>query len=106
MRQTRSLILALALGLAGNASVAWAADGHGIAQRNNCFACHAVSQKLVGPSFKAVADKYRGDSQAEATLMAKVKAGGAGVWGTLPMPAQSQLSDADLKTVVDWVLAQ
>jgi cytochrome c len=89
--------------------VSWsacAADGHAIAQKNNCLGCHAVSQKLVGPSFKEVAAKYKGDANAEATLMAKVKSGGTGVWGSIPMPAQSQLSDADLKTVVDWVLAQ
>jgi cytochrome c len=86
---------------------AWAAaDGHAIAQKNNCLGCHAVSQRLVGPSFKEVAAKYKGSPEAEATLMAKVKNGGQGVWGSIPMPAQSQLSDADLKTVVDWVLAQ
>jgi len=100
----RHLLIAAGLSLA--ASPLWAADGHAIAQKNNCFACHAVGQKLVGPSFKSVAEKYKGDPKAEATLMEKVKNGGQGVWGSIPMPAQAQLSDADLKTVVDWVLAQ
>jgi len=104
MIQIRDIATAAAIGLA--ASSTWAADGHAIAQKNNCFACHAVGQKLVGPAFKDVAKKYKGDAQAEATLMAKVKAGGQGVWGSIPMPAQAQLSDDDLKTVVDWVLAQ
>jgi cytochrome c len=97
---------ALAVCLAAATSGAYAADGHSIAQKNNCFACHSIEQKIVGPAFKAVASKYRGNSQAEAILMAKVKSGGEGVWGSTPMPAQSQLSEAELKTVVDWVLAQ
>ena len=104
MIQIRHIATAAAIGMA--ASSTWAADGHAIAQKNNCFACHAVGQKLVGPAFKDVAKKYKGDAQAEATLMAKVKAGGQGVWVSIPMPAQAQLSDDDLKTVVDWVLAQ
>ncbi len=104
MLRVRHLLIAASLSIA--ASPSWAADGHAIAQKNNCFACHSITQKLVGPSFQSVAAKYKGDSKAEATLMAKVRNGGQGVWGSIPMPAQSALSDADLKTVVDWVLAQ
>ncbi len=104
MLRVRHLLIAASLSVA--ASPLWAADGHAIAQKNNCFACHAVAQKLVGPSFKSVAEKYKGNSQAEAMLMEKVRNGGQGVWGSIPMPAQPALSDADLKTVVDWVLAQ
>lgn len=106
MIRTRKLSIALAVCLAAGTSGAFAADGHAIAQKNNCFACHSVDQKIVGPSFKSVAEKYKGNSQAEKILMAKVHAGGQGVWGSMPMPAQSQLSPADLKTVVDWVLSQ
>ncbi|MFN4237610.1 MAG: c-type cytochrome [Vogesella sp.] len=77
-----------------------------LAQKNNCTACHAVDKKLVGPSYKEVAKKYAGDKGAEAKLIAKVKAGGAGVWGPVPMPPNPQVSDADLKTLVKWVLSQ
>lgn len=111
MISTRTARLALAGCLAAaaitlDAHAAHAADGRTIAQQNNCFACHSAEQKIIGPAFKAVAAKYRGNQQAEAILMAKVKSGGEGVWGSMPMPSQSQLSEDQLKTVVDWVLAQ
>ncbi len=77
-----------------------------LAQKNNCTACHAVDKKLVGPAYKDVAKKYAGDKTAEAKLIAKVKAGGSGVWGAVPMPPNPQVSDADLKTLVKWVLSQ
>jgi len=104
MTRTHTLSIALAVCLSAVASGAFA-DGLALAQKNNCLACHAIDHKVVGPAFKDVAAKYKGNSQAEKILMAKVHTGGAGVWGTMPMPAQSQLNDADLKTVVDWVLA-
>jgi len=107
MTPTHSLSLALAVCLSAIAMGAFAADdGLVIAKKNNCLACHSVDHQVVGPAFKAVAAKYKGNSQAEKILMAKVKSGGQGVWGSMPMPAQSQLSDADLKTVVDWVLTR
>jgi cytochrome c len=106
MTRIRKLSLALAVCLGAATSTALALDGHAIALKNSCLACHAVDQKLVGPSFKSVAEKYKGNSQAEKTLMAKVKSGGQGVWGSMPMPAQSQLNNDDLKSVVDWILAQ
>jgi cytochrome c len=67
--------------------------------------CHAVDRKLVGPSFQQVAEKYKGNAGAPATLARKVKDGGSGVWGAIPMPAHPAMSDADIRTVVDWVLA-
>ena len=76
-----------------------------LAQKNNCTACHAVDKKVVGPAYKDVAKKYAGDKGAEAKLVAKVKAGGAGVWGPVPMPPNPQVSDADVKTLVKWVLS-
>lgn len=79
--------------------------GREIASKSGCFACHAADKKLVGPAYKEVADKYRGQADAQAKLMQKVKNGGAGVWGQVPMPPNPQLSDQDLKTVVDWVLS-
>lgn len=99
----KRLILAA---LSATALLAQAAnDGQAIAAKNNCLACHAVDHKIVGPAYKDVAAKYRNDKGAEARLMAKVKAGGMGVWGQIPMPAQ-QISDADLKLIIGWVLSQ
>ena len=71
----------------------------------NCTACHTVNSKLVGPSYKEVAAKYAGDAGAAAKLEKKVKDGGSGVWGQIPMPPNA-VPDADLKTIVTWILAQ
>jgi len=68
-----------------------------------CTACHAVDHKVVGPSFKDVADKYRG-KDVEATLVEKVKNGGAGVWGQIPMTPNPQVPDPDLHAIVKWIL--
>jgi cytochrome c len=73
-------------------------------KKENCSACHAPAAKLVGPSIADVANKYKGVANAQAILEKKVKAGGAGVWGAIPMPAQTQLSDADNKILVQWML--
>ena len=69
-----------------------------------CTACHAVDRKVVGPAFKDVAAKYRG-KDVEAQLAEKVKNGGAGVWGQVPMPPNPQVPDADLHALIKWVLA-
>ena len=76
-----------------------------LAKKNACTACHAIDKKLVGPAYKDVANKYRGDKTAEAKLVEKVKKGGVGVWGQVPMPPNSTVSDADIKTLVKWVLS-
>jgi cytochrome c len=70
-----------------------------------CTACHAVDHKVVGPAFKDVAAKYRG-KDVEATLVEKVKHGGSGVWGQVPMPPNAQVPDPDLNAIVKWILAQ
>ena len=74
-------------------------------KNENCSACHAPNAKLVGPSIADIATKYQGQSGALDKLMAKVKNGGSGVWGSIPMPPQSQLSDEDRKTLVTWILS-
>ncbi|MBB5408877.1 cytochrome c [Paraburkholderia sp. HC6.4b] len=79
--------------------------GQQVAAANACMGCHAVDRKLVGPSFQQIAAKYKGDAQAPAKLARKVKDGGSGVWGMIPMPAHQSMSDADIRAVVDWVLA-
>lgn len=74
--------------------------------KNACMACHAVDRKLVGPSYQDIAKKYKGDAQAVDKLSAKVKKGGAGVWGPIPMPPHAHVSDADINKMVKWILAQ
>ncbi|ASJ22868.1 c-type cytochrome [Laribacter hongkongensis] len=76
-----------------------------LAQQKNCMSCHAVDKKIVGPSYKDVAAKYKNDPKAEAMLVQKVMKGGAGVWGPVPMPANN-ISEADAKTLVKWVMSQ
>jgi cytochrome c5 len=81
------------------------ASGTAMMQKDGCSACHAVDKKIVGPSYEDVAAKYKGDKDAAAKLVQKVKAGGSGVWGQVPMPANAQVPEADIKALVSWVLA-
>ena len=73
---------------------------------NACTGCHGVAQKIVGPSFREIAARYAGDKSATAKLGAKIKSGGAGNWGTIPMPAHASLSGAELAQLVGWILTQ
>ena len=82
-----------------------AAANEELAKKHACTACHAIDKKLVGPAYKDVAAKYRGDAKAEAALVDKVKKGGVGVWGQVPMPPNSGVPDADVKALVKWVLS-
>lgn len=75
-----------------------------LAQKKNCMACHATDKKLVGPAYKEVAAKYAGQKDAVAKLTDKVMKGGTGVWGQVPMPANPQVTAAEAKTLVTWVL--
>ena len=75
-------------------------------QKNGCLACHALDKKVLGPSYKEVAAKYAGDKNAAAMLEQKVKAGGVGVWGQVPMPPNAAASDADVQAMVKYILAQ
>lgn len=70
-----------------------------------CMSCHQVDVKMVGPAYKDVATKYKGDAKAPAMLAEKIKKGGVGVWGQIPMPPNSTVTDDDMKVIVDWVLA-
>jgi len=76
-----------------------------LAKKYNCLACHAVDKKLVGPSYKDVAAKYKGDAGAAAKLAAKIKNGSSGTWGQIPMPPNAAVPDADIKSLVSWVLS-
>lgn len=77
-----------------------------LATAKNCMACHAVDKKLVGPSYKDVAAKYAGQKDAVDKLAVKVIKGGSGAWGPVPMPANPQVSDAEAKKLVAWILTQ
>ena len=92
-------------GLLGS-TAAFADAGADLAKAKNCLACHAVDKKLVGPAYKDVAAKYKGQGDAVAKLTDKVRKGGSGVWGPIPMPPNpaDTINDADLKEVVGWVL--
>jgi cytochrome c len=76
-----------------------------LAKKHNCTACHSVDKKLVGPSYQEVAAKYKGQKDAEAKLVDKVKNGGTGAWGQIPMPPNASVPEADIKSLVKWVLA-
>ncbi|MGA7179997.1 MAG: c-type cytochrome [Thiobacillaceae bacterium] len=76
-----------------------------LAQKNGCLACHGIDKKILGPAYKDVAAKYKGDAGAEAMLFAKVKSGGKGVWGQVPMPPNPKVKDADRKQIIASVMA-
>ena len=90
--------------LAAPAVTMAASDAAPLAAKYNCQACHAVDKKIVGPSYKEVAAKYAGDSGALVKLQQKIKNGGSGAWGAIPMPPNS-VPDADLEALTEWILA-
>ena len=75
-----------------------------LAQKKNCMACHAIDKKLVGPAYKDVAAKYAGQKDAVDKLAVKVLKGGSGVWGPVPMPANPQVTEAEARQLVQWVM--
>lgn len=76
-----------------------------LAAAKNCMACHATDKKRIGPAYKDIAKKYAGDKGAADRLAAKVIKGGSGAWGAVPMPANPQVSEADAKKLVGWILS-
>ena len=97
----RALLIA-ALGLAASAP---ALADLALATSKNCMSCHAVDRKILGPSFKEVAAKYKDNKGAADMLATKIVKGGSGVWGAVPMPANNQVSEADAKKLAAWVLS-
>jgi len=79
--------------------------GEQLFQKNDCSTCHAVDHKLVGPSYQDVAKKFAGQADAAQTLVDAIKKGHVGTWGQVPMPPHPNISDADLKEIVDWILS-
>lgn len=76
-----------------------------LAQANGCLTCHQVEKKILGPSFKDVANKYRTNKDAAAMLAKKVKEGGKGAWGEMAMPPNAHVKDADIAAIVKWTLS-
>ena len=101
----KSVFVAM-LAAAGVVMAGQAIASEDLAKAKGCMACHAIDKKLVGPAYKDVAAKYKGDKGAADKLAAKVKAGGKGVWGQVAMPPQAQVGDADLKAILGWVLGR
>jgi cytochrome c len=100
------LTLALALAAAGLASSAQADDKEmeALAKKHNCLACHQTDKKVIGPAYKEVAKKYKGQKNAQTQLEQKVKKGGVGVWGQIPMPPNAAVPDKDIHELVEWIL--
>lgn len=106
MNKMKAMVLAastaaLSLGVVSTAS----ADAVALATKSGCMACHQVDNKVVGPAYKEVSAKYKGQDGAVDMLSAKVKAGGSGVWGPVPMPPNAAVSEADIKTIVTWIMS-
>lgn len=107
MKFLMGIIAAVAVMLTSQAYAAVdMAAGQALAQKSGCLACHGVANKIVGPGMKEVAAKYKGNKKAEAMLIDKVTKGGKGVWGQVAMPPNAAIKPADMKTLVQWVLAQ
>ena len=102
MKVSMLVLAAAALAATGAAQ---AQDAMALLQKSGCTACHAVDKKLVGPAYNDVSAKYKGDAGAAAKLADKVKKGGSGVWGPIPMPPNAQVPVNDIKELVTWVLA-
>ncbi|MEN5178947.1 c-type cytochrome [Comamonas odontotermitis] len=98
----KRILIATALALSASAP-AWADQA--LAQSKNCMACHSVDKKVVGPAFKDIAKKFGGQAGAADMLAQKIMKGSSGVWGPVPMPANTQVSEAEAKTLANWVLS-
>ena len=96
-------VISIALALAAVSVAAPARADEALAKKHNCLACHQVDKKVIGPSYREIAKKYKGQNVA-AQLEQKVKKGGVGVWGQIPMPPNAAVPDGDIKKLVDWIL--
>ncbi|MFP3756225.1 cytochrome C [Cupriavidus sp. SIMBA_020] len=105
MKKTIALGLAtLAVVVAGPSHSANASEG--LAQKYACVGCHQANTRLVGPSWKEIATRYKNGSKSASDLAASIKDGGSGKWGAVPMPAQPQVPDADVGLLARWILSQ
>jgi cytochrome c len=102
----KAIVIAAAAALALSAGIASADQA--LAQKSSCLACHGIDVKKtgqLGPAYKDVAKKYKGDAKAEKHLFTVIKKGGKGVWGTIPMPPHPQVSDENAHKLAAWVLS-
>ena len=95
----------LTMALLGGFAVGPAMANEALAKSKQCVACHAVDKKLVGPAYKDVAAKHKGQADAVTKVAARIKSGGSGIYGPVPMPPQPNLKDDELKLLAEWVLA-
>ena len=102
---TKTLFAGLAVAALAASAASPAFANADLAKKHNCLACHQVDKKVVGPSFRDIAAKHKGEAGAAAALAEKVKKGGGGVYGPVPMPPNANVPDADIKAMVDWILA-
>lgn len=99
----KTVLIAAVAALSLSAGVASADQA--LAQKSGCMSCHQMAKKVVGPAFKDVAKKYKGDAKAADHLVSVIKKGGKGNWGQIPMPPHPQVSDANAKQLANWVLS-
>ncbi len=98
------LLLLSGLAQAAEMTAAEQASAKELAQASGCLSCHSLTEKIVGPSYVKVAEKYQADADAVATLAQSIQYGSKGKWGRIPMPAHPSLGAADIKTLAAWVL--
>lgn len=106
MKRSMSMLMCIAVGALASRGAMSAEAPADMAKAKNCLACHSVAAKIVGPAYKDVAAKYTGQKDAEDKLVQKVLKGGSGVWGPVPMPANTQVTEAEARILVKWVLSQ
>jgi cytochrome c len=98
--------IAMAAALSVSSAAIAADDGETLLRKHGCDTCHSVDNKVVGPAFREIAGKYRGDSKALAMLEKKMRKGGSGAWGSMPMPPVAKsVSDENIRTIIKWVLS-
>lgn len=102
MLMRKAVALGLVSGCLFSTGSAFASED--LFKKSNCMACHAIEQRRLGPSMKEVAVKYSGEGGAVETLARKIRAGGVGVWGQMPMPPQPQVSEADARALAEYIL--
>ena len=108
MKKTLACAVAIAtMGVAfAQAPAVDAKKANSLFEGHECAGCHQMDMKIVGPGLKQVAEKYRGNKDAPAKLIEKIKKGGVGVWGEIPMPPNLDVTEDELKIVVAWILSQ
>ena len=98
------LLLLSGLAQAADMTAAEQATAKELAQASGCLSCHALTEKIVGPAYSSVAEKYQADADAASSLAQSIQYGSKGKWGRIPMPPHASLSAEDIKTLATWVM--